>query len=35
MKAEELFRNVPASIHELYLALAGLHATQAPPAISA
>jgi hypothetical protein len=24
MKAEELFRNVPASIHELYLALAGL-----------
>ena len=24
MKAEELFRNVPANIHELYLALAGL-----------
>jgi hypothetical protein len=24
MKAEELFRNIPASIHELYLALAGL-----------
>jgi hypothetical protein len=24
MKADELFRNVPASIHELYLALAGL-----------
>jgi hypothetical protein len=23
-KAEELFRNVPANIHELYLALAGL-----------
>ena len=24
MKAEKLFRNVPANIHELYLALAGL-----------
>ena len=24
MKADELFRNVPESIHELYLALAGL-----------
>ena len=24
MKPEELFRNVPAGIHELYLALAGL-----------
>jgi len=24
MKADELFRNVPANIHELYLALAGL-----------
>jgi hypothetical protein len=24
MKAEELFRNVPASINELHLALAGL-----------